>query len=91
MARFAVWLLQLYKKLISPFLPASCRYVPSCSEYAAEALARHGFFRGTILGAWRILRCHPFSRGGYDPVPQSKTLKRADAERVASDLKARGA
>lgn len=90
MARFAVWLLQLYKKLISPCLPASCRYVPSCSEYAAEALARHGFFRGIILGAWRILRCNPFSRGGYDPVPQRQTPKHGDAERVASDLKARG-
>ncbi|HKV94215.1 MAG TPA: membrane protein insertion efficiency factor YidD [Candidatus Angelobacter sp.] len=90
MARFALWLLQLYKKLVSPFLPASCRYVPSCSEYAAEALARYGFFRGTILGAWRILRCNPFSRGGYDPVLQSKTPKCAGAERVANDLKPRG-
>jgi putative membrane protein insertion efficiency factor len=90
MARFVVWLLQLYKKLVSPFLPASCRYVPSCSEYAAEALALHGFFRGTILGAWRILRCNPFSRGGHDPVPQSKNCSHADAERVANDLKARG-
>ncbi|HZS26799.1 MAG TPA: membrane protein insertion efficiency factor YidD [Candidatus Angelobacter sp.] len=85
MARFAVWLLRLYKKLISPFLPASCRYVPSCSEYAAEALARHGFFRGTLLGAWRILRCHPFSRGGYDPVPQSKNCSHANAKQVAND------
>ncbi|PYP90665.1 MAG: membrane protein insertion efficiency factor YidD [Candidatus Angelobacter sp. Gp1-AA117] len=62
--------LKLYKTLISPLLPASCRYVPSCSEYAAEAVARHGFFPGTALAFWRVLRCNPMARGGYDPVPQ---------------------
>jgi hypothetical protein len=72
MTRLATWLLHLYKRLISPWLPASCRFVPTCSEYAAEAVARHGLFRGTILAVWRILRCQPFSRGGYDPVPASK-------------------
>jgi len=61
--------LKLYKGFISPALPASCRYVPSCSEYAAEAIARHGFFRGVALAAWRLVRCNPFARGGYDPVP----------------------
>jgi len=61
--------LRLYKQFISPMLPASCRYVPSCSEYAAEAVARHGFFRGIALAGWRILRCNPFVRGGHDPVP----------------------
>lgn len=85
MARIALWLLELYKKLISPLLPASCRYVPSCSEYAQEAIARHGFFRGTILGAWRIFRCHPFSRGGYDPVPGSDVAKNAPSSSLAQD------
>ena len=61
--------LRMYKRFISPMFPASCRYVPSCSEYAAEAVARHGFFRGIALAAWRILRCNPFVRGGHDPVP----------------------
>ncbi|MGC2697683.1 MAG: membrane protein insertion efficiency factor YidD [Candidatus Angelobacter sp.] len=72
MTRVATWLLQLYKGLVSPLLPVSCRYVPSCSEYAAEAVARHGLLHGTALGLWRLLRCHPFARGGYDPVPKSK-------------------
>ena len=63
--------LRLYKGIISPVLPASCRYVPSCSEYAAEAVARHGFCRGAILAIWRILRCNPFVRGGHDPVPRN--------------------
>lgn len=61
--------LRFYKTMISPVLPVSCRYVPTCSEYAAEALARRGFFRGLVLAAWRIVRCNPFVRGGYDPVP----------------------
>ena len=65
----AAWL-KFYKRLISPVLPASCRYVPTCSEYAAEAVARHGFFRGLAMATWRLLRCNPFVRGGYDPVPR---------------------
>jgi uncharacterized protein len=63
-------LLGIYKRLISPLLPASCRYVPTCSEYAAEAVARHGAVHGVALAVWRILRCNPLARGGYDPVPK---------------------
>ena len=64
--------LKLYKGLISPLLPAACRYVPTCSEYAAEAVAYHGFFHGTALALWRLLRCNPLARGGYDPVPRKQ-------------------
>ncbi len=60
---------RLYKVCISPLLPPSCRYLPTCSEYAAEAIHRHGALRGSALAVWRLLRCQPFCRGGYDPVP----------------------
>jgi uncharacterized protein len=63
--------LTLYKGLISPLLPAACRYVPTCSEYAAEAVARHGLIYGSALAFWRVLRCNPLVRGGFDPVPKN--------------------
>ena len=62
-------LLRGYKRALSPFLPPACRYVPTCSEYAAESIEIHGALRGSALAIWRVLRCHPFVRGGYDPVP----------------------
>ena len=62
-------LLRGYKAMLSPFLPPACRYVPTCSDYAAEAIERHGALRGSVMAMWRLLRCHPFVRGGYDPVP----------------------
>ena len=67
-------LLRGYQRCISPALPPSCRYVPSCSHYALEAVELHGALRGSLLAAWRVLRCHPFARGGYDPVPPRKHL-----------------
>ncbi len=66
-----VWMLKGYKRWISPLLPVSCRYVPTCSEYAMEAITIHGAVRGSVLALGRLLRCHPFVRGGYDPVPHS--------------------
>ncbi|MDD2464209.1 MAG: membrane protein insertion efficiency factor YidD [Desulfobulbus sp.] len=57
-----------YQYFISPLFPPVCRFVPSCSQYAIEAVRKYGVFRGTLLAMWRIVRCHPFSRGGYDPV-----------------------
>jgi uncharacterized protein len=72
MKSMATILLRFYKGLISPLLPPCCRYVPSCSEYAAEAVACHGFFHGTGLAMWRLLRCNPLARGGYDPVPRNQ-------------------
>ena len=67
--RFMVGCIQLYKRFLSPLLPPSCRFTPSCSRYTVEAIQKHGALRGTLLGAWRILRCNPFGKGGYDPVP----------------------
>jgi putative membrane protein insertion efficiency factor len=61
-------LLRAYKWAISPLFPPACRYVPTCSEYAMEAIDRHGVLRGGMKAAARVLRCHPFARGGYDPV-----------------------
>lgn len=63
-------LLRAYKWAISPMLPPACRYVPTCSEYAMEAVERYGAFRGGWMALLRVLRCHPFVRGGYDPVVQ---------------------
>ena len=64
-----IWLIRLYKKFISPLKPPCCRFTPTCSAYAIEAFQKRGFFAGFILMTWRILRCNPFGRGGYDPVP----------------------
>jgi putative membrane protein insertion efficiency factor len=68
MKAVALWVLGIYKRWVSPVLPPSCRYVPTCSEYAMEAVERFGVLRGGAMTAWRVLRCHPFVKGGYDPV-----------------------
>jgi putative membrane protein insertion efficiency factor len=63
-----LWGIRGYQSFISPFLPRRCKYYPSCSQYAVDALSRYGIFRGIVLAAWRLLRCNPMSYGGYDPV-----------------------
>jgi putative membrane protein insertion efficiency factor len=65
-------LITLYQRLVSPLFPPSCRFVPTCSQYAKQAILTHGLARGSYLAARRILRCHPFNPGGYDPVPGTK-------------------
>ena len=67
--RSLVALIRLYKRFLAPLLPPSCRFTPSCSRYTVEAIQKHGAIRGGLLGAWRILRCNPFGKGGHDPVP----------------------
>ncbi|GAB4112948.1 MAG: membrane protein insertion efficiency factor YidD [Spirochaetota bacterium] len=69
MVTIPVVLIKLYKLVISPVLPNACRFYPTCSQYAIEALTRYGLFKGGFLSIKRILRCHPFCDGGYDPVP----------------------
>ena len=68
-AWLALLIIGLYRKAISPLLPPACRFVPSCSEYGYEAVARYGILAGGRLAIWRILRCNPFGGSGYDPVP----------------------
>jgi putative membrane protein insertion efficiency factor len=68
MKSLALGLLRLYKRWISPAFPPACRYLPTCSEYAMEAVERYGALRGAVMAAWRVARCHPFAKGGLDPV-----------------------
>jgi uncharacterized protein len=69
MRRAALGLIVVYQRLISPMLGPSCRYMPTCSEYTRQAIERYGVGKGIWMGTKRIARCHPFHRGGYDPVP----------------------
>ncbi len=71
-----VALVRLYQKTVSPLKPPSCRFTPTCSQYAIEALGEWGLIVGTALTIWRILRCNPFGRGGYDPVPKRRRRKK---------------
>lgn len=70
MKKICISLIKFYRKYISPLKKhPCCRYIPTCSQYAIMAYEKYGFFKGTALTLWRILRCNPFSKGGYDPVP----------------------
>ena len=70
MKHFLIFLIKIYQKYISPLKGAStCKYTPTCSAYSIEAFEKYGFFKGLFLSCWRIIRCNPFSKGGYDPVP----------------------
>ena len=73
LGRLTAGVIVAYQQLISPLLPAACRFSPTCSEYARQAIADHGVIRGLALAAWRIARCHPFHPGGWDPPPARRT------------------
>ena len=75
MKRIVLVAIAAYRRLISPILPRRCRYEPTCSAYATEAVRRFGVAKGLLLGSWRLLRCNPFSHGGFDPVPNRFTLR----------------
>ena len=70
--RLLILLVRVYKRVVSPLLPPACRFVPTCSEYAVEAIEKHGPFNGVRLAVWRIVRCAPWHPGGLDPVPEGR-------------------
>lgn len=69
MKKLLIYLIKFYKKYISPMKSTKCPYIPSCSDYGLEAVTKYGAVKGGFLALWRIIRCNPFSKGGYDPVP----------------------
>jgi putative membrane protein insertion efficiency factor len=78
----ALEMLRAYKWAISPLFPPACRYVPTCSEYAMEAVERYGVVRGGVMALTRLLRCHPFVRGGYDPVAKEDAARHLETKRA---------
>ncbi len=75
-------LIRAYQTVISPALPRSCKYHPTCSQYAVDALRRYGVARGLVLASWRLLRCNPLSYGGYDPVDAQRLFKPRGEQQV---------
>ncbi|MBN2395391.1 MAG: membrane protein insertion efficiency factor YidD [Candidatus Atribacteria bacterium] len=73
MSKYIIALIVFYQKYISPLKPQSCRFYPTCSNYAIQAILRFGWFHGSYLSLRRILKCHPFHPGGYDPVPEKRS------------------
>jgi putative membrane protein insertion efficiency factor len=82
MARVLMAVIRLYQRFISPALPRRCKYEPTCSAYALEAIRSFGVARGTVLAGWRLLRCNPLSHGGYDPVETQRLFKSAGSREV---------
>jgi putative membrane protein insertion efficiency factor len=73
--RIAIAPIRVYQLVISPALPARCKYYPTCSQYAVQAIRRFGILRGLVLAGWRVLRCNPFSHGGFDPVDDQRLFR----------------
>ena len=73
--RLIVVLIRAYQRVVSPMFGRRCKYYPSCSEYAVQAVTKFGILRGLVLAGWRLLRCNPWSRGGYDPVEDQRLFK----------------
>lgn len=76
MKKILIALIHFYQRAVSPYTKARCKYCPTCSQYGVEAIQRFGALKGSALAVWRILRCNPFSKGGYDPVPEKKGSKK---------------
>lgn len=83
MKQVMLWLIRFYRSAISPRKLGMCKYIPTCSQYGLEAIERFGAIKGGALTLWRILRCNPWSRGGYDPVPEKKDKKNKLGKRGA--------
>ena len=79
MKKAAIKFIRFYQRNISANTSPKCKYYPTCSHYAVEAIETHGFCKGSFMSIWRILRCNPFSKGGYDPVPEKKEKKRGNS------------
>lgn len=79
MKRGALWLIGFYQRRVSAGLPPSCRFVPSCSQYAYDAVDSYGAVRGGLMTGWRLLRCNPLNDGGYDPVPERRPAEQSHA------------
>ena len=75
MKTLLIGIIRIYQKIISPLTPPSCRFYPTCSHYGVEAIQKHGALKGAWLAIRRILKCHPFHEGGFDPVPEKTTNK----------------
>lgn len=89
MKRIVIWIIVFYQKYLSPLKSTKCPYFPSCSQYGLEAVQRYGALKGSLLSAWRILRCNPFSKGGYDPVPSFTNSTKAIVYKNDKSLKRR--
>ena len=86
LGRVAIFFVRCYQRFISPILPRCCRFEPTCSAYAIEAIQKKGVLRGSLKAAWRILRCNPFGKGGYDPVePEKENAAPAQGPRGKED------
>ena len=84
LARLVLAPIRAYQRVISPALPRRCKYHPTCSEYAVQAIGGYGILRGAVLAAWRLLRCNPWSHGGYDPVSAQTLFRRPPRPRGLS-------
>ena len=82
MKSLSLGLLRVYKRWISPAFPPACRYLPTCSEYAMEAVERYGALRGGAMAAWRVARCHPFAKGGLDPVAKDAVRNPTHSQKI---------
>lgn len=87
MKKIFIYILKFYKYFISPLLGSNCRFYPSCSDYTREAIEIHGIVKGIYLGCKRIVRCQPLSKGGIDPVPQVKSIKKEQVNTIKQNCK----